>query len=172
MFKWLFGKKEEGEATEVSGSAELIVVSRRVPAAKAQAFTRFVHEITSWWPRDLTWNGENLAEMKIEPRMNGRAIERSKSGSEEIWGKVLALQEPDHLVLAWQIKADRTPEDSEQSSSRIDVRFVEVDAETTEVVIVHRDFPRHGDGWQKYRATMAGKSGWPRLVEAYARSFD
>lgn len=172
MFKWLFGKKDKQEdATEVSGSAELIVITRRVPASAAQAFNRFVHEIGAWWPRDLTWAGDNLAELKIEPRMRGRAIEISKDGSQDVWGTVLSVQEPEHLILAWQIRADRTPEDSEQSSSRIDVRFVKVDDETTEIVIVHRDFPRHGEGWQKYRADMAGKSGWQRLIEAYASSF-
>jgi len=171
MFKWLFGKKEAGDAVEVGGNAELIVISRRVKATPEQAFARFVDEMTTWWPRDLTWSGDNLAEMKIDARMNGRAVERSKSGGDEVWGTVLTVRRPDHLVLAWQVKADRTPEPDERTSSRIDVRFIGIDPETTEVVIVHRDFPRHGDGWQAYKAQMAGKSGWPRLIEAYARSF-
>jgi uncharacterized protein YndB with AHSA1/START domain len=171
MFKWLFGKKGDAEAPEVGGNAELIVISRRVKAPADKAFARFVDEIGTWWPKDLTWAKDNLAGMKIEPKLNGRATELSKNGGEEVWGTVLTVRRPDHLVLAWQIKADRTPEAEERTSSRVDVRFVPVDPETTEIVVVHRDFPRHGDGWQSYKAGMAGKDGWPRLIEAYARSF-
>jgi hypothetical protein len=39
-------------------------------------------------------------------------------------------------------------------------------------VVVHRDFPRHGDGWEKYRQAMAAKSGWPMLIDAYTRAAD
>jgi hypothetical protein len=60
-------------------------------------------------------------------------------------------------------------EPTEGSASRIDVRFVPVDDKTTEVVIVHRNFPRHGDGWQGYRAEMGGKTGWPQIADAFAK---
>jgi uncharacterized protein YndB with AHSA1/START domain len=168
MFKWLFGSKEE--TTTSGGTAEIVVVTRKVKATRDEAFAAFVDRIGTWWPRDLTWAGENLAEIAIEPQLNGRAFERTKDGSVRVWGTVLSLQRPEHIVIAWQIKPDRSPEPSPATASRVDVRFVAIDPATTEVVIVHRDFARHGDGWQAYRATMGAKTGWPRLVELYARA--
>jgi uncharacterized protein YndB with AHSA1/START domain len=169
MFKWLFGKKDEAVGA-VGGTAEIIVINRRVKATPERAFALFVDEIGRWWPRDLTWAKDSLDAVGIEAKVGGRAFERDKAGAESPWGTVLSMRRPEHIVLAWQIKADRTPEASEATSSRVDVRFVAVDADTTDVVVVHRDFPRHGDGWQAYKAQMAGKDGWPRLMDAFAKS--
>jgi uncharacterized protein YndB with AHSA1/START domain len=169
MFKWLFGKRDDS-AAEAGGTAEIVVMNRRVGAAQDRAFAVFVDEIHTWWPQDLTWAKENLDRVGIEAKIGGRAYERDKAGSLSTWGTVLSMRRPDHIVFAWQIRPDRSPEPSEASSSRVDARFVAVDPATTDVVIVHRDFPRHGDGWQAYRAEMAGKQGWPRLIEAYAKA--
>jgi uncharacterized protein YndB with AHSA1/START domain len=168
MFKWLFGKKDD--AAEVGGTAELIVVNRRIGLPVDRAFSLFVDELNTWWPRDLTWAKDRLAEVGIEPKIGGHAYERDKDGAVSTWGTVLSLRRPEHIVLAWQIRPDRTPEPSGGAASRVDARFVSVDPNTTDLVLVHRDFPRHGDGWQGYRAGMAGKSGWPRLIEAYAKA--
>jgi uncharacterized protein YndB with AHSA1/START domain len=172
MFKWLFGrgKDDDGGSADVGGTAEIIVISRRVPGTPAETFARFVDRLADWWPRDLTWAGENLDTIAIEPTIRGRAFERDKAGNVSVWGSVLTVKRPEHIVLAWQIKQDRTPEASESTSSRVDIRFVAIDPETTEVVVVHRDFPRHGDGWQSYKAAMASKKGWPRLIEAFAKA--
>ena len=55
--------------------------------------------------------------------MGGRCFERLKDGGEQVWGKVLAFDRPHHIVIAWQISPDRTPEDSDATASRVDVRF-------------------------------------------------
>jgi len=171
MFKWLFGKRNDGGAPQqAGGTGEVVVVSRTVPVARAEAFAAFVDRMGSWWPRDYTWSGDRLATFGVEPRINGRAYETDTSGTSRTWGTVLSLERPTHIVIAWQIAANRDPELGEATSSRVDIRFAEVDPQTTEVVVVHRDFPRHGDGWQAYRSRMAGKTGWPRLIELYAKS--
>ena len=167
MFKWLFGSKD---APAVSGNKELLVVSRRVNATPERAFAVFVDEIDRWWPRDLTWGKDNLAAIAIDTKLNGHATERARDGVVSVWGTMLAIHRPDHFVLAWQIKPDRTPEPEEASASRLDVRFVAVEGGMTDVLLVHRDFPRHGDGWEKYKAAMASKAGWPRLIELYAKA--
>lgn len=172
MFKWLFGKgkDDDGAAADVGGTAEIIVISRRVPGTPEETFARFVDKLNDWWPRDLTWAGDNLAAIGIEPTLNGKAFEKDKAGAISVWGTVLTVKRPEHLVLAWQIKEDRSPEASANTSSRVDIRFVAIDPTTTEVVIVHRDFPRHGENWQSYKSAMASKKGWPRLIEAFAKA--
>jgi uncharacterized protein YndB with AHSA1/START domain len=173
MFKWLFGNKDEtgnsgGDAGRVK---ELVVVSRTVAAPAERAFSVFVDEFGSWWPAKYTLAGDNLAEILIEPRMNGRAVERDKAGAETVWGTVLSVFRPSHLVLAWQISPDRTIIDNEAGASRVDVRFVEQEGGKTEVVLVHRDFPRHGPGWEKYLHKMSVKEGgWPLLMDRYAKA--
>jgi len=81
---------------------------------------------------------------------------------------VLTVDRPSHLVYTWQIRADRTPEPSEASASRVDLRFIALPTGKTEVLLVHRDFPRHGDGWEKYKADMA--KTWPGLMDAYLKA--
>jgi uncharacterized protein YndB with AHSA1/START domain len=167
MWKSLFGRKEK---TSVGGNAELIMISRKVDAPPERAFEVFVDRLGDWWPRDYTWGGDSLETIAIEANINGRCYERASDGSESVWGTVLTVDRPNHIVIAWQIKPDRTPEPSEGTASRVDVRFVSDESGATDVVVVHRDFPRHGDGWQSYKDNMAAKNGWPRLIDLYAKA--
>jgi uncharacterized protein YndB with AHSA1/START domain len=166
MFKFLFGRKEKtGEAT---GPAELLVIERTVDVPIERAFEIFVDRLGSWWPREYTWAKDNLAEIAIEPKVDGHCIEKSKDGSTAIFGTVLTFARPHHIVFTWQVDVDRSPVENLALASRVDVRFTSPTPETTDVLLVHRDFPRHGQGWQKYRSNMASKSGWPKLLDAYA----
>lgn len=161
MFKWLFGKGETA-APASGGTPEVVVASRTVDVPRAEAFAAFVNRFDAWWPRERRAAGGTLA---IEPRYNGGVTE-----SGETVGKVLSFNDPEQIVIAWQIGPGGRREPGEGSASRIDVRFVAVDPQTTEVVVVHRDFPRHGEGWQGYHAEMGGKTGWPQIIEAYAKT--
>jgi hypothetical protein len=171
VLKWLFGSKEADAAPEVSGNKELLVVSQKVAGTPERAFAVFVDEFDRWWPRDYTWGKDKLAEIGIEPKIGGKCFERTTDGALAVWGTVLSIQRPSHIVIAWQVKADRTAEPDERTASRVDVRFVAVEGEgVSDVVVVHRDFPRHGDGWEAYRTRMASKEGWPRLIQLYAKA--
>jgi uncharacterized protein YndB with AHSA1/START domain len=167
MFRWLFGGKR-ASGGESGGDSEVAVFTQHVAIPVDQAFSVFVDKIGAWWPRDLTWAGERLAQFGIDAKLNGACYEIDADGGRAIWGTVLSVQRPSHIVIAWQMRADRTPEDSADHSSRVDVRFVADEGGGTTVTIVHRDFRRHGDGWQGYRTKMAGKAGWPRLIGLYA----
>jgi uncharacterized protein YndB with AHSA1/START domain len=165
MFKFLFGRKEK--VADTSGPAELIVIERKVNAPIERAFAVFVDEIGSWWPREYTWAKDNLAEIGIEAKVDGHCYEKSKDGSVAVFGTVLTFARPHHIVFAWQIGSDRSPEPNIALASRVDVRFTSPSPEATDLLLVHRDFPRHGQGWQKYRSNMASTSGWPRILDLY-----
>ena len=102
--------------------------------------------------------------------MSGACYEETSDGERRIWGTVLAFERPSHIVLAWQITADRMPEEHEATASRVDVRFTPGEDGVTNVLVVHRDFFRHGEGWEKYREQMASKQGWPYLIDLYAKA--
>lgn len=166
MFGFLFGKKKE--PANDPGSSELLVVERMVALPQADAFALFVDRLGSWWPREYTWAKDHLQEIGIEPRVDGHCYERRSDGTVSQWGTVLTFARPEHIVFAWQINADRSFERSVTLSSRVDMRFTAKGPQETQLLLVHRDFPRHGQGWQKYRANLAGKSGWPLLLDRYA----
>jgi uncharacterized protein YndB with AHSA1/START domain len=168
MFKFLFGRKEK--VADTSGPAELLVIERKVEAPLERAFEVFVDRLGTWWPRDYTWAKDNLEEIGIEAKVDGHCFERSKDGSRAVWGTVLTFARPHHIVFTWQIEFDRSAEPNIALASRVDVRFVAPTPETTDVLLVHRDFPRHGSGWQKYRSNMASKSGWPKLLDRYVKA--
>ncbi|MEP0323575.1 SRPBCC family protein [Bauldia litoralis] len=167
----LFGKKDAG-GVEVGGTKELLHLTMPVNAPVDRAFAVFVDEFASWWPRDYTWGKDSLKTIGIEPKMNGVCYEESADGDRKVWGSVLAFDRPNHIVLAWQISADRTPEASEAMASRVDVRFNPGEDGKTNVLLVHRDFFRHGEGWEKYREDMAAKKGWPYLIDLYAKAVE
>jgi uncharacterized protein YndB with AHSA1/START domain len=171
IFKALFGRKEDTSAPSVGGTKDLLTLTQPVDASPDRAFQVFVDEFDRWWPRDHTWGKERLAAIVIEPKMGGRCFERLNDGSEQIWGKVLAFDRPHHIVIAWQISPDRTPEESDGTASRVDVRFSPLDGGRTNVLVVHRDFFRHQGDWEKYRNDMASKKGWPTIMAAYAKAF-
>ncbi len=167
MWKSLFGGKKQAAGPEVGGTKELLTVATNVPVTPDEAFAAFVDRMSDWWPRDYTWSGDDLDVIGIEARANGRCFERAKDGSEKVWGTVLSLSRPDHIVFAWQISPKRAAIDNEAAASRVDVRLSATDAGGTAVLVVHRDFPRHGEGWEGYKDQMAGAKGWPLLIEAF-----
>ena len=166
MFKSLFGGKKP-EGFEVGGTKDLLTISFTLPSDPEASFAAFVDDFGAWWPRDYTWAGESLAEIGIEARSGGACFETGKDGARQIWGTVLTIERPHHMVLAWQISPDRNPVELEAAASRVDVRFTPGEDGGTMMLLVHRDFPRHGDGWEAYRGQMAGAKGWPKILEAF-----
>ncbi|MEK7284347.1 MAG: hypothetical protein AAB114_00630 [Chloroflexota bacterium] len=73
--------------------------------------------MASWWPRQNTWARDNLDTIVIEAKYGGRAYERAKGGGDQVFGKVLTLDRPGHIVFTWQIRPDRSPEPEEALAS-------------------------------------------------------
>jgi uncharacterized protein YndB with AHSA1/START domain len=139
-----------------------------VPLVQAAAFELFVDKLGSWWPREYTWAKDKLREIGIEPRVDGHCYERRADGTTSQWGTVLTIARPEHIVFAWQINFDRSFEPVVTLASRVDIRFTAKGPDETQLLLVHRDFPRHGSGWQKYRSNLGSKSGWPLILDRYA----
>ena len=144
-------------------------VQHQVAVALPQdkAFQFFVGSFRAWWPPEYTWSRERLGSIEIEPKTGGRCIERRDDGIERVWGHVQAFDPPHHLILHWQITPDSQPEPDLAKASTVAVRFVPVDASHTRIELEHRDFDRHGEGWQTYLANMASPYGWPFVLQRY-----
>ncbi|HSN68464.1 MAG TPA: SRPBCC domain-containing protein, partial [Thermoanaerobaculia bacterium] len=86
----------------------------------------------------------------IEPFAGGRIYERARDGEEHEWGKVVAFEPPQRLVMTWHPGHDRVTE--------VEVRFTPSD-EGTYVELEHRGWEAYGEDAEKARNEYA--NGWP-----------
>ena len=110
----------------------------------------------------------DMAQAVIERRSGGRWYERSVDGEECDWGRVLAYDPPERIVLSWQITPQFTAEPDPEKASEVEVRFIAEGAERTRVELVHRKLERHGEGWEVMRAAVDSPDGWPTELQLFA----
>jgi uncharacterized protein YndB with AHSA1/START domain len=140
--------------------------SLRVKATRQKAFDTFVRGMGGWWLKGHSLLASPQKDVLIEPRSGGRWYEIGEDGSEMNWGKVLAWDEPDRVVLAWQLNAEWTYDPDFETT--VEVRFVP-DGENTIVEFEHRDLERFGEKAAEvrgdYETGMDG--GWGQLLANY-----
>ena len=138
-----------------------------VDAPPDRAFTVFTDGMSSWWPMDGYSIGSGpMADAGIEPREGGRWYERAEDGSETEWGRVLAWDPPDRVVLAWQI----TPEWKFDAGlhTEVEVRFTAEDDVRTRVDLEHRKLENYGELAEQMRAIFGSDDGWGGLLRRFA----
>jgi uncharacterized protein YndB with AHSA1/START domain len=119
-----------------STTALAIRKSVAVGARPEKAFDAFTAEMGTWWPLASKSVGMEEAETVIvEPGVGGRIYERSRSGEEHLWGKVLVWEPPSRLVFSWH------PGRAAETSQEVDVRFTAVE-DGTLVKLEHRGWER------------------------------
>ena len=171
IFKALFGRKEDSVRSHRSAAPRICSRSPRRSMPRSSAPSRSSSTSSTAGGRATTPGAATSSPRSASSRRWAAAASSAfKDGSEQVWGKVLAFDRPHHIVIAWQISPDRTPEDSDATASRVDVRFSPGDAGKTNVLVVHRDFFRHQGDWEKYRNDMASRKGWPPIMAAYAKA--
>jgi uncharacterized protein YndB with AHSA1/START domain len=146
-----------------------IVLTRSLPLSREAAFDLFVERIGEWWPRDYTFSRDPAADLSIEPFPGGAYSEQVPGGARLVWGTVLSIEPPLFLRLAWQISPDRQLIADPSAASRVTVEFRAM-ADGTLVELAHRDFLRHGEAGEGYRAAMASPQGWPFCLDALAEA--
>jgi uncharacterized protein YndB with AHSA1/START domain len=139
-----------------------------VDAPPADAFAAFTDGLGTWWPRELTWSGQLLERISIEPRVGGLCSEVGSGGMRLDWGRVSAWEPPHRLAFSWQVGPDRVPEVSPARASQVEVRFEAAPGGRTRVGVVHDGWERHGERGATYRDAFDAAGAWPRMLEAYA----
>ncbi len=119
---------------------------------QASAFERFSAGIAKWWPLAVhSVGGGDAVHCAIEPKVGGRVFERLASGSEEIWGTVLAFDPPRRLAFTWH------PGRAAERAQEFDVSFASTGAGTT-VELEHRGWEKLGEQAARHRADY--NTGW------------
>lgn len=136
----------------------------RVNSAPARAFEIFTSGMTRWWPRAYSINASPIQEIVIEPRVDGRWLERGEDGSECQWGKVLAWEPPGRLVLACQISVQWRYDPA--VTTEVEVRFLP-DGDGTVVELEHR-LDGYGEAAEQMRQIFDSPKGWQGVLENFA----
>jgi uncharacterized protein YndB with AHSA1/START domain len=137
----------------------LVRKSLLVNVPREHAFRTFTERIDTWWPRAHHIGGK-------EPFT--AMLERAADGSECEWGKVLAWEPPERLLLEWDINADWKHQ--ADLGTEVEIRFVPEGAEATRVILEHRKLERYGDHAQMMKAMFESDGAWIGTLTAMAQA--
>lgn len=138
-----------------------------VDAPRERAFEVFTERMTAWWPLHThTIGSKPAAEAVMEPRAGGRWFERAADGTECDWGRVLAWDPPDRVLLSWEISCDWRHDASVHT--QVDVRFMAEDDGRTRVVLEHRGLEAYAERAEEMRGIFGSDGGWPGLLRRFA----
>lgn len=138
-----------------------------VDCSVEHAFEVFTARIGEWWPLHrysitADEDGAGAPETVVmEPAVDGRIFERTPTGEEFDWGKVLVWEPPHRVMLEWRPSRTPTP------STELDIRF-SLEGERTRVDLEHRGWERLGPRAADARAGY--DSGWPSVIQAFAEA--
>ena len=145
----------------MTGTIEPVQVAIEVRRGIEEAFRVFTTEIAAWWPvAGHSVEPDRVEAVVLEGRLGGRLYERWHDGGEVDWGRVVAWEPPQRLVLSWKPNPER------KAATEVEVRFVAVEPDHTRVELEHRGWERLGDLGPEARASYDG--GWPGVLDSYA----
>jgi hypothetical protein len=132
--------------TKAQKTHEPICQSVLVECPIEDAFRFFTEGFAEWWPlASYSMTGEAAEECALEPWVDGRVFERTRSGEEHEWGSVIAWNPPAHLTFIWH------------PGARVDVQF-KVEADGTRVTVIH-------SGWARARVQAGVQTCALRFAE-------
>ena len=134
-----------------------------VAAPPERVFSLFTGKMGAWWPKGMTIGASPAVEILVEPHAGGRWFERAEDNVETNWGRVLAWDPPQRLLLAWQINASWAYDPSFETE--LELTFV-AEAGGTRVTMEHRNLERFGDNAAKVAESLGG--GWPGIMDGFA----
>lgn len=145
---------------------EPVRVNTIVDAPLDHAFTVFTSGMNSWWPRSHHIGGTDDFTAVLEPLAGGRWYERGDDGSECDWGRVIAWEPPDRVVLDWQIQGHWAFDPA--LHTEVELRFVAEDEGRTRVELQHRNLDAFGDQASAMRQGFDAPGGWNGVLRSLA----
>lgn len=137
-----------------------------VEVSAERAFEVFTAQMGRWWKPGHHIAEKPFVDIVIEPFAGGRWAEVDAEGSTCRWGRVIAWEPPERVVLAWQL--DGTWSYDDQLVTELEVRFVAEGPATTRVELEHRNLERLGEQAAAARASFDDPDGWAGLLRLFA----
>jgi uncharacterized protein YndB with AHSA1/START domain len=129
------------------------------------AFRVFTEQFDSIKPREHNLLAVDIAETVLEAKPGGQVYDRGVDGTVCVWARVLDVEAPHRLVLAWLISPQWQIEEEEDKASEVEVRFSAIDEGNTRVELRHHALARHGAGWESVAAGV--EAGWPLYLHRF-----
>lgn len=130
------------------------------------AFQKFVNELNEWWPKEYTWSGDKLGEIKIDAKQGGLCTEIGPNGFRCDWGTVVEFFPNQRIKLKWQISSQRAPIPDPDRASDLTFDFITDDHATT-IKLEHFNFENHGENADQYRKMMGSEQGWDYILSRF-----
>lgn len=146
---------------------EAIELRTHLPTSAEHAFEQFTRHFQRWWPQAYSWSGDSLVEIGIQCRPGGLCYEIGPHGFHLAWGRILQWQAPSLLVMSWQIGPQRQPQPDPSQASEVRLAFHAETEQSSQLLLQHDHFARHGDGADTYRGAMASEYGWPYILACF-----
>jgi uncharacterized protein YndB with AHSA1/START domain len=142
-----------------------VQASVTVPLDTERAFEMFVDRFQDWWPSDGSHSLTDARAFLLEPEPEGRWGEEDPHGNFHPWGRVLAVDRPRQILLAWQLSPAFEYDPDRARQTEVEVTFEPV-GDGTKVTLEHRGFEVWGEPGEEMRGSVEG--GWGTLLELYA----
>jgi uncharacterized protein YndB with AHSA1/START domain len=139
-----------------------------VDVDREKAFDVFTARMGTWWNPSHQIGAHPFVDAVVEPREGGRWYEVDADGVETEWGKVLAWDPPERLVLAWQLTGDYRYDPD--FVTEVEIRFTTEAEGRTLVELEHRDLERFGEQAELVRRAFDDPNGWPGLLDRFGQA--
>ncbi len=134
-----------------------------VNAPQDIAFKVFTEHMNNWWPATHHIGKTPMVSIVVEPYKGGRWYSKHEDGAEVVIGYVDVWKPSDQLVLIWQVDGDFSC--NPNLITEVDVRFIAVDENKTEIVFEHRGLEKMLKGAGKAIESM--DQGWGLILNLY-----
>lgn len=143
-----------------------------VAVPRERAYSVFVENTGNWWSTEHHIGAVRPESIVLEQRPGGRWYERAPDGTECDWGRVLALEPPERVLLAWHLGPTFAYDPDPAMATEVEVRFVAEGPATTRVELEHRGFEVHGDAGAAMRDAVGAPDGWGLFMRELAAALE
>jgi uncharacterized protein YndB with AHSA1/START domain len=143
-------------------SERVVEKSVTVSVPVERAFEVFTQEIGTWWPlRTHAVDTERSETVVMETHVGGRLYERTPSGEEHVWGKLVAWEPPTRIAYSWH------PGRGEETAQEVEITF-SPEGDGTRVDVRHY-------GWEKLderidEVVASYDEGWDAVIARYVEA--